>query len=921
MTSSGTSSPDTVAQLQPPQQSRNDTDMLALEMMLSYSEMSVGRNGSVLNRSEKATLRERHGFCLECEGQPVQLYNVRKSRMNPLWVTKDPRTVDGVCADGVCYACHPSRDPNRKERRRQRRSSSLRHLQTLQLPRLQQTLPRIDDGPTAIVTAVVTTATAAASNSNSISHPRSSLPATSPRTSDASITVSSSALNGSFAVAASDSRRESEFISTSSLPTLEATLNSSSSSRRSSGNSQSQQLQQRKIPPQHPAPARQQQQQQQQNQVQQHQSPARLSRRMPSFRNIYIPEEISPVPEVMIEAAMGSTPYESDLSMLNFTDGDENHGMDSQIERLGSFVKCEGSFDTAGSQENAGIVDSAAVATCGTNTTGATYRTPLVEFPSWQLEERETLTYTTPNSTPDKKKPASGSKVMTDEDIEVIIKDVDSLVGDMQSDGDGLASAQFLTEIVLGTMKEHQSVLAIQFFCLKTIYRICKGDSNDCSTLDSSKKNVDNHYQKAIMEAGGSEYIVKAMSKFPESMDIQEQGCGAMWSLGVSAKNRLDLIRAGACMMVYNALANFLSHESLVATAIGTMRTLSPELEARDAFKTMDTSKLAVQGMVMHPSSIAIQRDACALLSNLAVDIERQAVAAVSREEMQAIVNAMNNHRDALSVIQGACFALKNYSHEETNCRTLRHCKNAEDLLIHISVFPQASVTCQADAADILERVQLSNTMDESMEDQAVDAFLQELSDIQQEEVELSTSPSSSSINNEMQQKQLKVIFQFLLAHHDWSPRLVARGLKTLRKLVTGKKELDLLLKGNTTATSRDGAFAAILGYCRLWRDHESVCIEACSLVAILSQDLDLHTQVLNLGWVEFIVDALVSFKEDESLVRSVLEALKAVSTTNTDECMDLVRKELPTFMEAIALHEENETVQVFGVELVSMAY
>jgi hypothetical protein len=736
----------------------------------------------------------------------------------------------------------------------------MKHLQTLQLPHLQQTQSRelslscLEEGQ--VITAVAV---------NVVPNPA---PMPSPsRTAEVSNAASATQTGGATAT-----DRSIQFESSSTLPSVDT------ASRRSSSHQDHQQNQQQHL--RSPSAA------------------ARQSRRLPSFRNIFVPEEISPV-----IGADDSRPI-SESSMLNSSEG-EDHGMDCYGE--GDIVLKSGeSFDTAGSLENA----CGATADIAVGAATASFRTPLIEFSTWQLEEREAM-YVTPTSTPDKKKPAAGSKVTNDEDIEGIICQVNSLVGDMQLDDDGLASAHFVAEIVLGTMKEHQSVHAIQIFCLRTICKICKGQDGR-GDHSSSNKNMENN-QQAIMEAGGGEFIVKAMSKFPDSMAIQEQGCGAIWSLGVNAKNRVGLTRAGACLMVYKALYDFLANEALVATAIGAMRTLSPELEAREAFKTLNTSKLTVQGMAMHPSSIAIQRDACALLSNLAVDIEKQSVVAVPREEMQAIVRAMENHRDVISVIQGACFALKNYSYEEKNCRTLRHCKNAEDLLVHISVFQQASLTCQADAADILERVQLSNTMDESMEYQAVEVFEQELADIHQE------CSSSFTADAETQQKQFTATFQFLKAHHDWSPRLVARGLKTLRQLITDKVGRDFLFE-DIANDGFTGGFAAIVEYCRLWKDNESVCVEACGLVAILAQDLDRHAEVLHLGWVEFIVEALESFKEDGTLVRSVLEALKAVSESS-DECMELVKKELPILMEAIAMHEGNEAVQVFGVELVSMAF
>lgn len=86
--------------------------------LVACNEMRVGANCCAISREERAERRLRHGFCPECKGaRPVQLFWIKRSKLNPLWVTKVPRSVPSECADGVCYVCHPDRDPNRKDGR------------------------------------------------------------------------------------------------------------------------------------------------------------------------------------------------------------------------------------------------------------------------------------------------------------------------------------------------------------------------------------------------------------------------------------------------------------------------------------------------------------------------------------------------------------------------------------------------------------------------------------------------------------------------------------------------------------------------------------------------------------------------------------------------------------------------------------
>lgn len=90
--------------------------MVSLRVSLAYTEMTMGANGSVMSRAEKLELRARNGFCKECEGIPVQLFTIKKSRLNPLWVTREPLNVTGECENGVCFVCHPDKDPSRKHK-------------------------------------------------------------------------------------------------------------------------------------------------------------------------------------------------------------------------------------------------------------------------------------------------------------------------------------------------------------------------------------------------------------------------------------------------------------------------------------------------------------------------------------------------------------------------------------------------------------------------------------------------------------------------------------------------------------------------------------------------------------------------------------------------------------------------------------
>jgi hypothetical protein len=61
----------------------------------------------------KIDIRKQKGYCLTCPHVPVQLVEIRRSRINPLWISKKPRTKVGECIDGRCLKCCPIKDVDR----------------------------------------------------------------------------------------------------------------------------------------------------------------------------------------------------------------------------------------------------------------------------------------------------------------------------------------------------------------------------------------------------------------------------------------------------------------------------------------------------------------------------------------------------------------------------------------------------------------------------------------------------------------------------------------------------------------------------------------------------------------------------------------------------------------------------------------
>jgi hypothetical protein len=456
------------------------------------------------------------------------------------------------------------------------------------------------------------------------------------------------------------------------------------------------------------------------------------------------------------------------------------------------------------------------------------------------------------------------------EEVETIIDGLASLVQDMVAADGG---SEFVADVILGAMNEYTSQEQIQTYCLRAIWDLCK----------------ENEQQKQhVMQAGATETIMRALRNFSHSLLVQEKGCGAIWSLGVNSHNRVVLVRAGACEQVLTAMKTFRHEASLVRTAIGALRTLSPEIEARDSFKSLKASEITAKAMMLHRFSVPIQRDGCAFLSNCAVNVEKQFVAVVPLEELDAVVQAMANHREEVSVMQGACFALKNYTFEAKNCRSLRLCKGLEELVAHASMFV-ASPSCLEDADEIMERLQLSGAADESIEDQA----------------QLSLFALIESQGNSLEAER---VLEFMRSY-DWSPRLISTGLQYLRRMCSEED------------AQHTRIIAILAGIIRLVKKNERAADtveEACQLVATLSESHDKHGAIIEAGACDVVFNALTRHVDNERVVKAALGALKPLSSNFECWCDAEGGERVQLVTDAIAGHATCEMVQVNGVVVMS---
>ena len=646
-------------------------------MNLSYVDLNLDRDGCVLGVEQIRELRLRKGYCPECRGQPVRLFNVRKCRFNPLWTSKEPLTVEGFSIDGQCLVCHPELNPE--------------------------------------------------------------------------------------------------------------PLQESFYSRRSSDT------------------------------------------------------------EGVIEATCSLREGETvDTDDRHFSDGEERDDVDLEVD----------SIRDLGIQLPSDCDGSSLASYCETQQGGSASSTiPESPLPSTRNFTENELDFVEDRS-----------------DYDSILCQLESFIIDLTTSG----NSHFTSDVVVSTMRNYPDVDVIQSFCLAMIRQLCK-DNDDNREL--------------IISAGALEDILTAMKNHVSSPLVQERGCRAIKSLAMMQPSRILVATSVAPTRIISAILEHKSDRDLVRSAIGALRMLSPESEVRAALGTLEATPLISEIMSMHRSVPAIQRDGCALLSNMSVDENRQRVSVATHDELDAIVQAMVAHHDEPSVMTTACFALKNYTYEERNIRKLRHCSDVSSLLLS-ALESGTTKGCEEHASDVLERLEMSRAKDESLEELAYESLMDYVRN----------APSRPDATR-------RVID--VMNEHASSPKIAAGGLECLATLA---RQAPIHRNRMTKSVLKETI-------ARMEQYETNACVQksGCRLLTCLTEDDERnHLHVIDARGCQAIVKGVQLHQHDENVVIAAFSALRVLS--KKFECWSELAGTGCTgaIQDAMRGHPDSEIIQHLALEILA---
>ena len=833
---------------------------------LDYNAMTTHHDGRVMRNDEKKELRAKHGFCETCQAVPVRLYTVKRNRF--LKITKVPEKTE-QCGDGICYVCEPYKNPNQKQRdppmrgsRQQGKPKARPGMRPAPNPRQQKMGAR--NGSSAM------------SNGSSSGHLSSRGGSSSQLNGSSSqFNASSTQFTGSSSQLEPPASPMSQnppiidavvtpFVPNSPTPTIPESSDVKSHATASTEGSQSSST---RPTMQRGAPS----------------VLSGLTSASESVRSVDTEQsgQSSHATDIPQPPPLQATTSGSVRSVDTEQSGHSTHtpdipqplplqtttsGGSAISESVASSSSTPALLPTNQQTSMRSTMDDTSVATETSSTVNQAGSNDSLTTASTPAAPAAAILPSAPS--PEIMDPAEENDDGFDDSYAQVterIRELAGLVNDMINGG----APDMVAEIILSCMREQRQVERIQSHCLQAVWDLCQGD-------EQQKIN--------FMDASAVEDIAKAMTLFPESDEIQERGCGCVWALGVNENFRLILIGAGAGSLVVEALDRFKYTPALVRSAIGALRTLSPAAEAREALSALKASNVASKAMTLHKRNKAIQRDGCAFLSNMAVNIEKQTVSVVPVEELEAVFNAMKHHMNDPTVVAGVCFALKNYCHEEGNCRSLRQLDGVEGAMTEALTNPESTIS--EDAGEVLDKLELCRATDESIEDQG--------------QMELRRIADSNTESPE------KVIDY--LKEYDWSREIMSVGLQSLRANIGQNPDVKKKLLEGTLINDLIFLILKLVRY-------PNVVADGCDLLSIFEEEES--ERLLNARAGQLVFDGLSRHMSSQPTIMSLLSG--CVPLSSNPLCWEEARVERQKLVnDAVKAFPTNETIQVAATTILS---
>jgi hypothetical protein len=463
--------------------------------------------------------------------------------------------------------------------------------------------------------------------------------------------------------------------------------------------------------------------------------------------------------------------------------------------------------------------------------------------------------------------PSYGERFLKDEgSSNMIVSSLDGSVGDDDTTVD--TSTKLTSFKPLHCKSQEETVAATTIHdCIQKMRRksrMLKYQIRGCSAISTILNSMNNEMDlrglgsRILYDETLVTLVLKAMQRFPESADLQEEACSTLYYLSIfdraSAATLAETLQTivcamerhqhtgvqeEACSIICNLTSDMDHHENIklkkgiravlsamrqhpwnariLETCFAALCNLASSIHLQELLGQEGAIEVILASMSMHPKDCSINEYGCATLSNLSMNCKANQALIAQDNGVVMIVNAMNHDPNHAGIQESACAALANLasSTDETIIGKIRSEGGVDSLL-----------TCM--------KKQLQHA---SMQEHCCRAFAYLTQDLE------NLDPSIDNYNS------IRVILAGMRFHVE-NPQVQGYGCATLRNVCKNSNAREIV-------ASVGGIGTVIVGMRRNC-DDEYVQENACSaLFRLAENDLDNGVSISSEGGVAALVDAM----------------------------------------------------------------
>uniref|UniRef100_A0A7S0A1Q3 protein-tyrosine-phosphatase n=1 Tax=Pyrodinium bahamense TaxID=73915 RepID=A0A7S0A1Q3_9DINO len=210
----------------------------------------------------------------------------------------------------------------------------------------------------------------------------------------------------------------------------------------------------------------------------------------------------------------------------------------------------------------------------------------------------------------------------------------------------GFVEARKGASMALEMMEVYRAWPAVQVFCLQVIQQLVL-------------RHGDKRLGAAILEMGGIQKALKAMTSYRDAADVQRAGLAALAYLGACSDRMVgEIVLLGGAQTVLEVMAQHTSEADLQGTGCALLMVLASSTWNQALLVGLGAVQAALTAMWTHPTTVSVQDFGIAVLASLAADPTGWA-SAVGLGAAEMVVRAMALHPGEAVVQDRAAKALQ----------------------------------------------------------------------------------------------------------------------------------------------------------------------------------------------------------------------------------------------------------------------